>query len=83
MPCWGSNDLWPIVFDDNVEKEDAHIIDMRDACGRPMAFDDVIGRNLIRAEPYLAIKDADNYFKDELLRCLERVEQHDGSAQEP
>lgn len=63
--------LWPIVFDDNVFHDDAHIIDMRDATtGNPLPFNHVIGKYLVRAEPYYAILDPQNYFKQEFERCL-------------
>jgi hypothetical protein len=60
----------PIVFDDNIESDDAHIIDVRDAQGREIPFDRVAKRHLIRAEPYLALRFPQTYFLDSLKAAL-------------
>jgi len=47
-----------IFFDDNIERDRAHIVDARDAVsGDPLAFADTKGIYLIKAEPMLAIQD--------------------------
>lgn len=51
-----------IFFDDNVMRDRAHIIDVRDAAnGEPLPFARTQGVHLVKAEPILAIEDP-NYF---------------------
>jgi len=79
VPSWSSSDgssgkpLYAVVFDDNIRHDDAHIIDIRDGEGQPIRFDQVIGKNLVRAEPYWAIRDPSNYFKNEMVNCLAKL----------
>lgn len=65
------------MFDDNIGRlgstTGAHIVDVRDAAtGEPVEFDVALQRFIVRAEPYLAIKDLgeSNYFLVEVLRLL-------------
>lgn len=47
-----------IFFDDNIERDRAHIVDARNAAtGEPLPFGETQGVHLIRAEPFEAIRD--------------------------
>jgi hypothetical protein len=63
-----------IAFDDNIERTRSHIIDLRGApSGRPVAFEDGVARgHLVRAEPYLALRQPQDYFWSVLQECLAR-----------
>lgn len=53
-----------IFFDDNIERDRAHIVDARNAAsGEPLPFSETQGVYLVKAEPLLAIKDPDYFSK--------------------
>jgi len=59
-----------VFFDDNVREDAANIVDLRDATsGDAIAFEDAIGRCLVRVDPYRAVTD-ERYFIDALSHCL-------------
>lgn len=63
-----------VVIDDNIEHTRAHIIDLRcGETGEEVPFEEgVEGGHLVRAEPYLAIRNPENYFWDCLKASLKR-----------
>ena len=59
-------------FDDNIERDRPHIVDVRDVFSfEPIPFSSTRDNALIRAEPYLAITD-DNYFVSHFKRLLDQ-----------
>ena len=66
-----------VFIDDHVEHDRSHIVDVRDVrSGHQMAFGDVVGRHLLRAEPFWAIGRPD-YYVDKLRRIIEDVTEED------
>jgi hypothetical protein len=67
-----------IFFDDNVERDYAHIVDCRDIRGEgaPITFEHSSGKYLARSEPFLAITEL-NYFINLVDSCVRK--QHVGS----
>jgi hypothetical protein len=61
-------------MDDNIEHSRAHIIDLRCAkTGEVVPFEEGVERgHLVRAEPYLAIRDPKDYFWECLQASLSR-----------
>ncbi|CAM9224829.1 unnamed protein product [Phaeothamnion confervicola] len=58
-----------LFFDDNVERDHAHIVDVRNAeTGERVPFERALGRCIVKVEPLLAIADA-NYFVSLLRSC--------------
>eukprot|EP00051_Salpingoeca_urceolata_P009368 m.113951 g.113951 ORF g.113951 m.113951 type:complete len:361 (+) comp16274_c0_seq1:93-1175(+) len=57
-----------VFFDDNVERDRAHIVDVRAANGQPKAFGDTLGCHLVRCLPVSAIRNK-NYFIETLAAC--------------
>lgn len=54
-----------MFFDDNIERNRAHIVDVRDASTYvPVPFEEAQGRYLRRVEPYQAILDREYYVKE-------------------
>lgn len=54
-----------MFFDDNIERERAHIVDVRDAkTYAPVSFEVSQGRYLRRVDPYQAILDREYYVKE-------------------
>ncbi len=66
-----------VVLDDNIEHERAHIVDLRCAeTGAVVPFARGVGHgHLVRAEPYLAIRDPENYFWECVQASLRKREQ--------
>jgi len=68
----GEEEWFTVVMDDNIEHSRAHIIDLR--CGKTgevVPFEEGReGGHLVRAEPYLAIRDPENYFWECLQASL-------------
>lgn len=60
-----------IFFDDNIELDRAHIVDVRRANGTPVPFHEANGRWIAKAEPWLAIT-RETYFIELLDRMLHR-----------
>lgn len=66
----GPNTPLEVFFDDNIERERAHIVDARDAkTGEALPFASTKGVHLLKAEPFDAIRDP-QYF----IKALERAE---------
>lgn len=62
--------LYQVFFDDNIERDRAHIVDVRDVNSfEPIPFSETNGMVLLRVEPYLAILD-DNYFLNQVRNCI-------------
>jgi len=62
-----------VFIDDHVEKDHAHIIDVRNISnGSCVAFQDAIGKYMLRAHPYDAILN-ENYFIDLVRSIVEDV----------
>lgn len=60
----GSEDVVHVFLDDNIERDRAHIVDVRcKATFTPLPFEDTQNTVLFKVEPYQAITDA-NYFVD-------------------
>ena len=54
-----------MFFDDNIERDRAHIVDVRDAkTYAPVPFEVSQGRYLRRVDPYQAILDREYYVKE-------------------
>ncbi len=54
-----------MFFDDNIERERAHIVDVRDVhTYAPVPFEVSRGRYLRRVDPYQAILDKEYYVKE-------------------
>lgn len=67
------NSVHHIFFDDNIERDRAHIVDARNGVsGDPMPFSETQGVYLVKAEPLFAIKDP-NYFIGALALAEERL----------
>lgn len=63
-----------IFFDDNIERDRAHIVDVRDVrTARPIPFEDSQGRYIYRVAPLNIILDDDYFVKafDEILQLRE------------
>jgi hypothetical protein len=62
-----------IFFDDNVERDYAHIVDCRDlrSEGAPITFENSSGKYLARSEPYSAITEL-NYFVNLVDSCVRK-----------
>ena len=58
-----SKSLTSIFFDDNVEKDRAHIVDVRTGMGVSLPFEQTNGRLIIRAEPWHSITDRQWFVK--------------------
>lgn len=66
-----NRDVHPIFFDDNIERDRAHIVNVLTGDGaQPLPFKQTKGKYLVKAEPYLAITD-DHYFIKALAECEE------------
>lgn len=67
-------DTHPIFFDDNIERDRAHIVNVKRLDRRPQyapfPFAQTKGKYLVKAEPFLAITD-ENYFIKALAECEE------------
>jgi hypothetical protein len=64
-------DYHHVIFDDNVEFDRLHIIDVRDVTtGEPIPFQCAFGRWVVRVEPFLAISDLDYFTK--IVQQLEK-----------
>lgn len=63
-----------VALDDNIERTRSHIIDLREGLtGRAVPFGEgAAAGQLVRAEPYLALKDPKGYFWGVLQECLAR-----------
>lgn len=62
-----------IFFDDNIERDRAHIVDCRDrATGEPVAFDVALDKFIVKSEPLHAITDRE-YFIKALHKCIGNV----------
>jgi hypothetical protein len=72
---WRDERLVTVVFDDNIENDDAHIVDLRSTDGKPIPFQEGKGKVLVRAEPYLALMKPESYFMDELMKCINNWEE--------
>lgn len=60
-----------VFFDDNIERDRPHIVDVRDAqTGEPVGFGESLNRYIFKAEPLQAVLDEDYYVK-----ALEQIEQ--------
>lgn len=65
-----SNVLYQLFFDDNIERDRAHIVDARDIITfEPIPFVETKDKFLFRVEPYLAICE-DDYFVNIIKRVL-------------
>ena len=65
-----------IFFDDNVERDFAHIVDVRDdTSGEAVAFKESLGMWLVRAEPIHAIED-DDYFINAIAGCEGKLQSY-------
>jgi len=72
------NSVHHIFFDDNIERDRAHIVDARDVVsGNPMPFSETQGVYLVKAEPLLAIKDP-HYFIEALASAEEELSRRTG-----
>jgi hypothetical protein len=65
--------FWQLFFDDNIERDRAHIVDVRygDDSFEAVPFTESEGVFLRRVEPYLAITDVE-YFVKEVAAAVER-----------
>ena len=63
-----------VAVDDNIERTRSHIIDLREGLtGRAVPFEEGVARGqLVRAEPYLALRHPRDYFWGVLQECLAR-----------
>jgi hypothetical protein len=60
-----------IFFDDCIEEDDSHIIDVRDAeSGHSVHYNHTKNVHLFRAEPYHIIKDPQNYFWNKIKTVM-------------
>lgn len=60
-----------MFFDDNIERDRAHIIDVRDIdTFDPISFQDALNRVMVRVEPYEAIMNED-YFIEQFNKIIQ------------
>lgn len=60
-----------VFFDDNVERTEAHIVDVRNVTGESISFAEANGRYIWKVDPIQALMD-DGYFIKALLSCEAR-----------
>lgn len=53
----------PIFLDDNVERDRAHIVDVRNLKGEPIPFSETVDKYIVKSEPLLAIRDPQYFVK--------------------
>jgi hypothetical protein len=63
----------PIFFDDNVERDRSHIVDVRTLTGEPIPFAESVDHYIVKAEPLHAITDPNYFIKLVELCCRNRT----------
>lgn len=68
-----------IFFDDNIERNDMHIVDVRDSTGKQIPLNEALNKYIVKAEPWLAIQNQ-NYFLEAIDKCRKNVQLRDNVA---